>query len=322
MSHDVEDDAGPWRPVRRLNLNQLYMLDAILKTPTLTEAGRMAGLSQPAMSMALRKLREHFADDLVRYGAGERSLTAMGHALRQRVGHALRVADDTFTLRLDFDPGTARRSIAIAAPEEIELMFLGTVVRRLLAEAPGIDVRLVPFDYRSVAGLFDHGADVVLTPATMAAPGMMSRPLFDLSTVGMVWTGSSWRGDRMSAEEYLAARHVALFAEMERAALYGAAMDPLLARRTVVARTGLYSMLPNLVVGTDLVATMTGWLAQYYAHMLPVRLIEIPTDAPPVEVVVQWQPHRDREPAIRWLIGHVAGAVDWSAPRDRDHPTD
>lgn len=63
--------------LRRLNLKQLYPIESILNSPSLTEAGRRVRLSQPAMSVALRKLRDQFTDDLVVYVGAERRLTPL-----------------------------------------------------------------------------------------------------------------------------------------------------------------------------------------------------------------------------------------------------
>ncbi len=311
MGTGLDDVTGAWRPIRRLNLNQLYMLDAILKARTLTEAGQLVSLGQPAMSMALRKLRDRFEDELIVYGGGDRQLTELGEALRTRVGHALRIADDTFNFSLDFDPAFSTRSITIAAPEAVELMFLAGVVKEILAEAPGIDMQMMPFDYRSVSGMFDRGVDVAIVPAEMADPRLETLPLFHLPVAGLVWTGNVDAGVRMDVDQYLAAGHVALFPAIEQQMLFGAVTDPLLARRRVLVRTGLYSMLPSLVIGTQLVATLDSWLAQYFNAMLPVRLIGLPLQTPPAELVAQWQPHRRGEPMIGWILDHLRRAAVW-----------
>ncbi len=310
------------QPLRRLNLNLLYALAAILDARTLTEAGRIVSLSQPAMSMALRKLRENFGDDLIVYGKGGGQLTALGTALRPRIAQVLRAADETFALRLDFDPATAVRSIAIAAPEAIELMFLRLVVPGLLREGPGLDIRLMPFDYGAVDRMFDRGVDIAIVPEAMADHRFESRPLFDLGMAGLVWEGATHADAGLSAEAYLAAGHAALFERLERLALFGGTVDPMLAQRRIMVRTGLYSMLPMLVIETELIATVTDWLAQYYASILPVRLVSLPINAPLSRVVVQWQHHRSEEPMIRWLLGRVAAAVHWPLDPARCHQPD
>lgn len=313
MDNGFDDGTGAWRPMRRLNLNQLYTLDAILKARTLTEAGRMMSLSQPGMSMALRRLRDNFQDELVVYGSGDRRLTALGKALRHRVGHALRVAGDAFDPHLEFDPARFAYSIAIAAPEAIELLFLARVVREVLDAGPDIDVRLMPFDYGSIGAMFDRGVDVAIVPAEMADPRLETLPLFELPVAGLVWTDNVDVGTRMGVEQYLAARHVALFPAIERQVLFGSVEDPLLARRKIVVRTGLYSTLPNLVIGTGMVATLNNWLAQYFAAILPVRLVDLPLQTPPTRLVAQWESHRRGEPVIRWMLDHLLHAIYWKS---------
>lgn len=305
------------RPLRRLNLNLLYALDSILKAPTLTEAGRMMSLSQPAMSMALRQLRTNFGDDLVLYRGGERRLTALGESLQPRIGKVLREAEDAFQLSLDFDPATSRRSIAIAAPEAIELMFLGRVVADILRDGPLLDVRLAAFDYGSVDRMFGRGVDIAIVPETMADPRFESRPLFYNGVVGMVWDEHPTIGASLSLEEYLGGRHAALLEEIERVASFGYDDDPILAQRRIVVRTGLYSMLPSLVIGTDLIVTTTNWLSQYLAALLPVRLVGVPIRQTQTLMVAQWEPHRSGDPMIQWLLKHIVERSRWNHPMQK-----
>ncbi|MGN5374460.1 LysR family transcriptional regulator [Sphingomonas hankookensis] len=299
--------------LRRLNLNLLYALDALLRAPTLTAAGRSISLTQPAMSMALRRLRAQFGDELVVFAHGESRRTELGDALRPRVARILREADDAFNLRLAFDPQTARRTVTIAAPEAVELMFLRLVVPALLAAGPGLDVRLMPFHYGSSEALFDRGVDIALVPAPMVDPRHPSRPLFDHGLSGVVWRENRRFGAELSMQEYREAWHVALFDDMEPAHQAGTTEGPDAdgKYRNVKVRTGLYSMLPNLVVGTDLVATMSSWLAQHYATMIPIRLVGVPVRSPMSTVVAQWPAHRANEPYIHWLLALLETAVDW-----------
>lgn len=296
--------------LRPLNSNLLYALHAILEAPTLTAAASMMARSQPAMSMALRRLRDHFDDELVLYGQPRR-LTALGEALRPRVGRLLREIEDTFNLSLDFDPATARCTVALTAPEPIELMYLSRVVSQMMANAPGVEVRLLPFDYGSSGQLFGRGADVAVVPGAMADPSLCGRALFDHDLSSFVWQDHPIRGWNMPRGVYEAGRHVAVFEEMERF-LFPERMDEaLLVQRRVVARTGRYAMLPHLVIGTDLIATTSSWLAQYYASVLPVRVMSLPITRRSSQLVAQWQPHRRDEPVIRWIVDMLVAALDW-----------
>ncbi|MEJ8630366.1 LysR family transcriptional regulator [Sphingomonas sp. I4] len=307
----MSDDRGPPQQIlRRLNLNLLYALAAILRAPTLTEAGRMIALSQPAMSMALRRLRENFDDPLVVYRHGERRLTALGEALRPRIMRIMREAGDVLDLRLDFDPATTSRVIVIAAPQEIELMLLRTTIPSLLRQAPGLRVELVPFNYSSVEALFERGVDLAILPGRMVNPTLPVRPLFEMSHTAMVCRDHPSLGDRMTVEQYLNGRHVALSEDMEDGNM-GIHDHPLLARRNVLVRTSMYAMLPALVERTDLIATVASWSGQYYASTMPIRLIPMPGELSPMPVAAQWPVHLDGAPYLEWVLDALKTGIEW-----------
>ena len=309
----LDDSNEPWPPrdrtqLRRLNTNLLYALDALLHSPSLTAAAHSIALSQPALSAKLRQLRDHFGDELVVYG-DKRRLTALGEALLHRVGRVLREVDDTFNLTLDFDPATAEREITITAPEAIELMFVSRIIPDIRAAAPNIRINMAPFIHGSVQKLFDAGADVAIVPDVMADPSLCRQPLFEHSLSALVSRRHPMAGRRISQAEYLAARHAALSDEMEKA-LFGdyGPNDPR-ARRHIVARTSLNSMLPLLAVGSDLVVTTSGWFAQYNAAILPLTVVDLDFARPTSALIAQWQPYRGREPVIQWLVAELARGV-------------
>ena len=302
--------------LRRLNINLLYALDALLHAPSLTAAAHGIAISQPAMSVKLRQLRDHFGDELVLFGE-RRQLTALGHELRQRVGRLLREVDDTFNLRLDFDPGTTCRTVTLAAPEVVELMFFSRIVPRLRAIAPGITLRIVPFVHGSARRLFDAGVDMAIVPEAMVDDDLHALPLIDHAPAALVCAHHPMAGRTIGEAEYLAASHAAVHPEMEQAIFGTFAPDSVLTRRNVVIRTGLHSMLPALAIGSDLIVTTSNWFAQHQAAVLPVVVLEVNIPRMPTRLVAQWQPYRDREPVIRWLAAEMErGAARIGAPLD------
>ncbi|MQP66909.1 LysR family transcriptional regulator [Niveispirillum sp. SYP-B3756] len=298
--------------LRRLNANLLYALYAVLEMPTLTEAAQKMALTQPAMSMALRRLRDHFGDELVIYGP-TRQLTALGTALRPRVGRLLREIDDTFHLSLDFEPTQAKGSVILTAPEAIELLFLSVVVEKILQTAPGLDIQLIPFEYGRTDRLFERGADVAIVPVTMADGEFCSQPLFDHGLSGLVCRNFPipTPGGNISRETYLAGRHAALFDTIDQAMFAMHEPDDLFRQRRIVVRTAHYSMLPRLVMNSDLIVTTSDWLAQYYANELPVKVVTLPVIKKPTTMVAQWQRHRMNEPKIRWIIDILFTSISW-----------
>lgn len=308
MTFDVGNVPGT-RALRRLNLNLLYALDAILDAPTLTEAGRRVSLSQPAMSAALRKLRDQFGDELVVYSGGERILTPLAEALQLRVRRTLDDAGDLFRVRVDFDPASSPRIFRIAAPEALETMLLGLLMPRMLREAPGVTLDTVAFNYRHPGDALDRGADVIIVPGGLADPAYESRALLSDGISCMICANHPTIGDMLTVEQFLAARHVAIDGAMWPPSRLGCDLDGLLMQRRIAVRTRVHAAIPGLLMGTDLVATASSWLLQHQASTLPLRVVASPIPARSEPIVAQWPRYRSGDPAHHWLLHHLQRAT-------------
>lgn len=309
----MDQRGDPPTPLRRLNLNLVYALDAILHAPTLTQAGRAIRLTQPAMSLALRKLRGHFDDDLVVYHANGRRLTALAEALTPRVRRFIHDAQDLFAFDIDFDPATARRTITLAAPESVEIAFLTRLAPELMREGPGLTLHFVPLDTMSGSTSLANGVDLAIVPESMLDPRCRHMPLFRQGLSCLVWDGHPTIHDSITADQYVSARHAGLSPALEQSLALDDLLHPLMAERHVVTRTNRFSSLPQLVIGTDLVITVNDWLAQYLAYLHPLRVVGTPIPGL-MMLYAQWEAHRDDDPVITWLCDHLRRTVTrWSA---------
>ncbi|WP_211101373.1 LysR family transcriptional regulator [Niveispirillum sp. SYP-B3756] len=290
--------------VRRLNLNLLYPLDAILHAPTLTEAGRRVHLSQSAMSHALKKLRDHFGDDLVTHAGGDQFLTPLGMALRGEVRRVMREVEGTFNYALDFDPLTSQDSITIATSEGVEQMLLGPVLRHLSRDAPNMCINLMPLDMAMPQQALEHGADLLLLPASTAVDRLETRPILSDHASCMVWSEHPDLLDQFEISEahYRAARHIAVQGEAPPFQPLDAKGADLLKSRRICVRASSQATLPMLVVGSNLVATGSSWLFQSYASMMPLKVIPVPFASQWTSIVAQWGSHRRRDPMLAWFI--------------------
>lgn len=288
--------------LRRLNLNLLYTLDAILNSDSLTEAGRQIRLSQPAISVAFKKLRDQFDDKLIIYLAGERVLTPLAEKLRPRVKRLLLDSNETFNLQIDFDPKTSRKIFRLVASESLATMLVGRVAPRMLMEAENINVIVSSPNNKKQGELFKSGVDMVITHHSGFDPNFPSLELMMDRLSCMVWEHHPIIKTAITLEDYLAARHVAASDTLDVSSCSG----EILSQRRIVAKTSRYGTFPELIIGTDLVATGSSWVLQYYASMLPVKVFPLPFPTEQTAVFAQWPDHRTADPAHRWLIAHVS----------------
>jgi len=289
-------------PLPRSNLNFFFTLDAILNSPTLTEAARQASLTQPAISMALKKARAHYGDEIVSYVGGRRELTALAVALRPQVRRILREAKQVFDYSLAFDPITDRRTVRLTMPDFVEVTFMPHVLAAVRTAAPLVTVETLAFDYRSAEHHFERDIDFALVPAPLKSPGLRSLVLYDDELSAMVASShpAALTGVMTSAD-YAGGRHAALFDAADIFAPNAGAAADLLRSRSIAARTSVYAALPTMILDTDLIVTTSARHAQYCASIMDLVPVAFPIKVGPIDMVLHWQPFRSDEPLMVWM---------------------
>ena len=127
-----------------LDLNLLVTLDALLREKSVTRAARDVGLSQPAMSHALARLRELLGDALLVRAGRRMETTPRAEALRQPLASALAHVREVFEGGPRFDPTTSQRQFRISGGDLAELVLLPPLAARLSERARGIDLHFPP----------------------------------------------------------------------------------------------------------------------------------------------------------------------------------
>ncbi|MBA4750659.1 MAG: LysR family transcriptional regulator [Sphingopyxis sp.] len=305
-----------WSPVRRLNLNLLYPLDAILNAPSLTEAGRRVCLSQSAMSHALRRLRAHFNDELVEHASGVQVLTTLGSALRPEIRRLMGELEGAFNFSLDFDPSNSTRSITIAASEAIEFLLLTRFQRRVSLEAPGLSLSILPLDILAPERSLEMGADVLLLPAFAAKASLETKPLLVETLACMVRADHPAldKNGSISPATYAAADHIVALSDQTAAVPSDPGGENMLAARNIGMRVTSQAAIPWFILESDLIATGSSWLFQAYASMMPLAVSAAPFAAQRVPIVLQWSASRRHDPMLAWLTELLEEAAAPYAP--------
>jgi LysR family transcriptional regulator, nod-box dependent transcriptional activator len=286
-------------------------LHAILNAPSLTAAGRRAHLSQPAMSHALRRLRDHFGDDLVAFAGGEKSFTALGEALRPEIRRLMREVEAAFNLEVTFDAATTTRTLTIATSEMIEHTIAAPLLRQLSRAAPGASFKVVPLDMTAPERSLELGADIILLQSHFASGQLETRRLTvdRLACMMRVDHPSLDKRHRISAKRYEAARHVVGLSDPVAVRPSDELGERLLAGRKIAIQATTQAAIPWYLLNSDLIATGSSSLFQTYASMMPLIVTAPPFRSQNVTVVVQWARYRRRDPIIGWLVNSLEQAV-------------
>ena len=292
------------------DLNLLVALDALLRECNVTQAGNRLNLSQPAMSGALARLRSHFQDELL-VSVGRRMVrTPLGDSLVEPVRDLLLQVRGTLESRSGFDPATSTRHLTIAASDYVIAILMADALRRVRCEAPHITFDLRPLGPRADEALDNAQLDFLIAPPSADLEAHASEVLFEDSFTCVAWSGNNAIGSTITAEEYLNLGHVVVnVGESPVGNIDEVYLRSTKRRRRVEISTPSFFLAPQLVVGTDRIATITTRLALKYAEILPIKLVPLPIDIPVLVEVLHWHRAHNQDPAHLWFRQVLKAAV-------------
>jgi LysR family nod box-dependent transcriptional activator len=296
--------------LRGLDLNLLVLLDALLEEQSITNAAKRLNLSQSGTSTALGRLRDFFGDDLLAPMDRRMVLTPLAQSLMEPVHAIILQAQTLIDATPGFMPATSDRRFVVMASDYIATVFLPTVAKRVMREAPGIVLEAIPFASVPFEPLVRGKIDLLIMPQQYLSPEHPSMPLFIERYVCVSWQGNTRIKGQLDLDAYLNLGHViARFGETRGMAFDEWFTERFERPRRVESIVMNFSMLPQYVVGTDRLATMHSRLAHTFAKTLPLTVHPLPFEMPIITEAVQWNRFSDRHPALAWLRSVMAEAA-------------
>jgi DNA-binding transcriptional LysR family regulator len=285
-----------------LDMNLVVALRALLTERNVTRAGERVGLSQPAMSAALARLRRHFGDELLaRKGAGY-ELTALGSALLDRTEVACEMLERVFGSQPRFDPSREEREFVLLASDYAVAVFGARLARDVSAQAPGVAItfRQVPATIIDDPAAHLAAVDGLLMPHGIIS-GVPALELFRDRWLCLVAQDNPEVGESIT----LAQLGTLPWAAYQR--VYDSAVTRQLSMLGIEPRVQVsvdsFQLLPAMVAGTRRVAMIHELLAVRLG-LGPgsgIRLLDCPFDAVPVREALWWHPVHTHDAGHLWL---------------------
>ena len=299
------------------DLNLLRVLDALFIEQSVGRAAARLRLSQPATSNALARLRAALGDPLFVRGRQGMVPTPRALALRGPLTLALRQLQEALVPPEAFVPERASRTFVLAASDHAQLLVLPQLAAQL-AHYPGLTLRVVPLprDFPTpeleageldlVLGVFD------LSPGDQAPRGLRRQVLVreHFVLVGRAGHPALRKPERLDLS--LPQLHVS-----PRGGTEGRFERKTKLRRNVVLFTPHYLVAPWVLAGTGLIAALPERVALRFAEAFPLTVVPVPLPHEPLRVQQLWHPHRQEDPAHRWLREQVLAAARASPSGER-----
>ncbi len=285
--------------IGNVDLNLLVPLQALLRERSVTNAAMSVGVTQPAMSNILARLRRLLHDELlVRAGGGYR-LTPRAQALVAPVDAVLAVIRDEVLGRQQFDPAAVVREFTVSASSSTAFLIIPELLRNIVAAAPGVSLRIVPTARRIDALLDSREVDVALLPEPLPTEYPRER-LYDERWVFVAAADNPLIDQHLTPELLVQLPHVIYESEGLRTHAELALAAHGIAAPVRVTTTDFLAI-PMLVAGTELVAITQERVARRLCPRHDLRILESPVPLPGFGIDMVWSPGAGNDPALDWL---------------------
>ncbi len=289
-----------------IDLNLLVLFQQLMVERRVSKVAENMGLTQPAVSNALAKLRRLFDDELFLRSPQGMVPTPFAEQLGEPIGYALGMIHGGLNQRTEFDPASVKRTVTIGMTDIGEIVFLPSLIERLGRDAPGITLNTVR---NTAVNLRDDMAsgkvDLAIGLLPQLKAGFFQRRLFCQRYVCLFRRGHALDRPRLTLADYKAAEHLVIVS----AGTGHGKVDELIQKaginRTVRLTVPHFVSVGHILQGTGLVATVPERLALKLVEPFELTLRTHPVKLPEAPINMFWHAKVHREPANQWLRNMV-----------------
>ena len=290
--------------VGELDLNLLRAFDAVLREGSVTAAAARLGLSQPAMSNAISRLRRLLGDPLFMRTPGGMRPTPFAQQLAAPVQQALDLIRASFSQQAGFDPKTSDRTFRLQLTDVGEIAFLPPLLRRLERDAPGVRVETQHLPQDEVSDALASGeVDVAVGFLPELSAGVVQKRLFRDRYVCLVRADHPTIRSRLTLAQFLSATHVLVSSRGSAHEIVEQTLRNQGLMRRIALRVPHFTVVPMILARTDHMVIVPQGLVGAIAPFGRFKALKPPVDIPALDVKVHWHERFDQDPGTAWLRG-------------------
>lgn len=303
---------------KNFDLQLLECFEALMREHSVSRAAERMGLSQPAISESLARLRDRFDDPLLVRGREGMQPTPRALELAPRIHDIAERLRALSAGAESFDPATCGTRFRLATSDYSQFLLMPRLTEVLAEKADGVSVDVLPVNIRRVEEALDLGEiDLAVAYFTDPPQTLKRRPLFGEHYVGVARKGHPGIMPAMDAEWFAALRHVSV--APSGLTYFSGAIDSILAAQGLSRRVAITSphflLAAYLVANSDLVLAIPSRAAQRLAALLPLMLFDIPLDLPEIQIAMYWHERTHTSAAHQWFREQVRASLPQATGR-------
>lgn len=299
-----------------VDLNLLRVFDALMEDGNLTRAGFRLGLSQPAMSHSLAKLRKITGNALfVRVPSGMQP-TDLAVSMAPSVRDGIQLLESALETRAGFDPKACKKTFQILLSDIGELVYLPRLMNRLREEAPAVNVRALGLPREAYAEAFVNGeADLAIGHLPSLRGGFYQQRLFSDSYVCLVRKDHPRIKGHLTTSQFVSESHLLIepggsptrsaSLQTSTTTLFEHYLASQNLTRRIALRVPHFTVVSDILLSTELLATLPSYVVRHMPHRPGLQMLKLPFETPSFEIKQFWHTRNHDDTANRWLRGVV-----------------
>lgn len=286
----------------RVDPSLFASLLAILETGNVSRAADALGITQPAVSQNLRKLREHFGDRLFVRSGNSLQPTPRMLALQPVMARVLEDLDRLSRPAGGFEPDHCNREFTVSMSDSAEFAVLPQVAAEFALHSPGARLRGVRTPYMELSAMLERGdVDLALGSLIGAAPSLRQQRLADHRMVCLVSAEGRWAVTPPFFQDYVDGRHVAVLRVSDNADAVAQRLRLIGIQRNVVIRVSNDFVAAQSLIRTDALCTVGEAVGRQLAGLFPVKAHPLPFDVGPITTRMIWHERFQDDAGHIWL---------------------
>jgi len=288
-------------------LNLLKALSILLEEQSVTKAAGKMGLSVPAMSRTLARVRKAAGDPILVRAGRKLVPTPRALELQGRVRHIIADAEDVLLATRQPVTNELERTFTLRTADGFAGVFAARLIQRMQAQAPKIMLRFVPQGDEDVAPLREGLIDLDIGPLGVLGPEIKTQLLYRDRFVGVVRQDHDLAHGKVTPGRFAAHRHISVSRRgLARGPIDEALAQQRLTRDVVLIVPAFYAAVVAAAT-SDLVAAVPRRIAAFITCCLPMHVFALPVPCAPLAIYQAWHPRLHEDPAHRWLRESVRG---------------
>lgn len=304
------------------DLNLLYIFEALWRDRSVTGASENLGLTQAAVSSALKRLRTEHGDKMFTLVGRRMEPTPYASAIAQQLLDALALIRNASAEEASFDPQTSRRLFTVRTRDIGEVVNLPGLMQRLQTEAPHVRVRTVfkPID-ETLSGLANGRIDFALGFLPALETGIHRRQLFTQHYVCVMRKGHPLAMQELSRELFCQQQHLLVEYSGSGHQVLERALIEAGARHQIKLRLPQYLSAPHFIISSDLLWCAPDILVQRLLPHFDLAVKPVPLPLPEFDIGIYWHDRYHRDPGNKWLRNFIVDDLDDGAASTVRTPT-